>query len=307
MNARNHLSDFLRTRRDRVQPEDVGLPRGTRRRVPGLRREEVAALAGISTEYYVQIERGQMGEASVEVLDAIAGALRLDADERQHLDDLAHAVSMRSRSRSGAGRTRATQPVPTAVRALLDSMTGAAALVHNGRLDIIGTNTLAAALFDACLHSPVQRGEHANMLRYLFLDDGSRDFYPEWSGVADDAVAMLHVEAGRAPNSRDLSALVGELATRSTEFATRWAAHDVRGHRRGTKRMEHHEVGTLHLQFAALDVDAGLTLYGYTPAEGHTHAAATRDKLSLLGSLASTSSKPSGVSSASVPARHETD
>lgn len=288
MTVNDPVREFLMTRRAKVQPEDVGLPRGARRRVSGLRREEVAALAGVSGEYYVQIERGELAGVSDEVLLAVARALRLDEAETSHLLDLARAKNRRSpRTR----RTSRPTVVPVAVQALLDAMVGAIAVVQDGRLDLVATNALGRAFYTNAFETTDRR---PNLARYVFLDPRSRDFFLDWDRAADDVAAMLHVEAGRSPYARELTDLVGELATRSAEFRTRWAAHDVRLHRTGLKRVRHPEVGEMVLQYAGLEVPeaAGLVVYGYTPARDETR---TVEALRLLASLAVT---PRGAISA---------
>jgi hypothetical protein len=246
--------------------------------VPGLRREEVAVLAGVSTEWYVRLEKGHIAGVSEDVLDAVARALQLDEAERAHLYDLARAAKPRR-----APVRRAAPQVKPSVRWILESMTSAAAFVRNGRLDILAINPLGRALY-APVFDDARRP--ANLARFNFLDPRARDFYPNWDDAADTSVALLRTEAGRDPRNRDLTDLVGELATRSEEFRTRWAAHDVRLHRTGTKHFQHPVVGRLDLAFDALDVPAapGLTLTAYTAEPGSPSA----DALALLASWAAT-------------------
>ncbi len=280
---RTEVREFLITRRAKITPDQAGVPLyGQRRRVPGLRREEVAQLAGVSTDYYTRLEKGNLRGASDSVLDAIARALHLDDAERAHLLDLARAA------RAGAAREPRRRPRPQQVRPslqhLLDAMTAAAAFIRNGRLDILAINPLGRAFY-APLHGaspgPV------NLARYCFLDPGAADFYPDWADAADTTVALLRTEAGRDPYDRGLTDLVGELATRSDAFRSRWAAHDVRLHHTGSKRFRHPVVGDLTVGFNAteLPADPGLTLTVYTAEPGSDSA----EKLALLASWAATS------------------
>ncbi len=278
---RSEIREFLATRRAKITPEQAGLPPGGgRRRVPGLRREEVAVLAGVSTEWYVRLEKGHIAGISDDVLDAVARALQLDEAERAHLFNLARAAKpSRAPSRRGKPQIRPS------VQRILDSITTAAAFVRNGRLDILAINALGRALY-----APVFDDERrpANLARFNFLDPRAKDFYPDWNDAANTSVALLRTEAGRDPHNRDLTDLVGELATRSEEFRTRWAAHNVRLHRTGVKHFHHPVVGTLDLAFDAMDLPAepGLTLTAYTAEPGSPSA----DALTLLASWAATTS-----------------
>jgi transcriptional regulator with XRE-family HTH domain len=277
---RADIREFLATRRARITPEQAGLPSGGgRRRVPGLRREEVAVHAGVSTEWYIRLEKGHIAGVSDDVLDAVAGALQLDEAERAHLFDLARAAKP---GRHAPSR-RAKPQVRPSVQRILDSMTATAAFVRNGRLDILAINALGRALY-----APVFDDERrpANLARFNFLDPHAKDFYPDWNDAANTSVALLRTEAGRDPRDRDLTDLVGELATRSEDFRTRWAAHDVRLHRTGVKHFHHPVVGTLDLAFDAMDLPAepGLTLTAYTAEPGSPSA----DALKLLASWTAT-------------------
>ncbi|AII08071.1 MULTISPECIES: helix-turn-helix domain-containing protein [Rhodococcus] len=282
MEIAKEIKDFLTTRRARITPDQVGLPAGGRRRVAGLRREEVALLAGVSAEYYVQIERGGVAGVSDEVLDAIATALRLDDEETKHLFTLARAAATKPRRRKPA-KARVEMPEP--VQALVDAMITAPAVVQNGLLDIVGANALGRALY-ADVYDRVDGAP--NLARFIFLDRRADETFPDWTNAADDAVAMLRVEAARSPYSAAVTGLVGELATRSDEFRTRWAAHDIKAHRRGTKRFHHPVVGDLTLRFEALEVAsaAGLTLYGFTASPGSS----SEEALRLLSSWIATDS-----------------
>lgn len=247
---RSDIKEFLATRRARLAPEDVGLPPGAgRRRVPGLRREEVAVLAGVSTEWYTRLEKGNIVGVSEDVLLAVSRALRLDEAEQSYLFDLARVA--RARRRPARRSTRAQ--VSTEVQWMLDSFEGSAAFVANGRLDIIAANALARALY-----SPVfeQGADAPNIARYQFLDPTADAFFPDWNGAANVTVALLRTEAGRDPDSDDLRQLVGELSTVSEQFRTRWASHDVRLHRAGHKQFEHPAVGAIDVAYHSMDLGA---------------------------------------------------
>ena len=276
MDVRKDAAEFLRSRRARLSPEDAGLPAwGGNRRVKGLRREEVAMLAGVSVEYYVRLERGNLGGASQSVLDSVANALQLDEAERAHLHDLART----SLTRVAAGRP-ARRTVRPPVQWLLDSMTGTAAYVRNARIDILATNTLGRALYAPVFEMPGR----PNVARFVFLDPRSQDFFIEWSKVASEAAALLRTLAGENPYDQGLTELVGELSTRSDLFRTLWAAHDVRQHRTGIKRFHHPLVGemTLSYESMALTADPGLRLNSYVAEPASPSAQA----FSLLASWA---------------------
>ncbi len=244
--------------------------------MPGLRRGEVAVLAGVSVEYYTKLERGDLRGVADEVLEAIASALRMDDAERSHLTDLARAASAGVRAR----RRPAREPgVRSELRHLIDAMPDAVAVVGNPRGDIVAANALARALYSPLYE---RQREPVNYGRFVFLDPAARDFYPDWEDIADANVATLRTAAGRDPFDRSISDLVGELSTRSEEFRTRCARHDVRLHQRGRKRIVHPEVGLVELDFTRLELpaDAGLDLTTYTaPPESES-----ADKLRLLAS-----------------------
>ena len=272
------IRDFLSTRRARITPEQAGLPAyGGNRRVKGLRREEVAMLAGVSVDYYVRMERGNLAGASEGVLTAVAEALRLDEAERTHLFALARE--------SGARGTRRKRPAAASVRPaiqqLLDAMTDAAAWVRNGRHDIVAANELARALYSPVLADPRRP---ANTTRFVYLDPAAPEFFVDSDRVANDAAAMLRLEAGRNPHDKALIELVGELSTRSELFRQRWASHDVTFHRSGQKRLRHPVVGQLDLDFEGMELASspGLYLNVYTAAAGTP----TSDALTLLASWA---------------------
>ncbi len=284
MDNRAEIREFLASRRAKVTPEQVGLPAGGgKRRVPGLRREEVAVLAGVSTDWYTRLEKGHINGVSADVLDAVARALQLDEAERTHLFNLARAARPdRTPRRRGQSRIRPS------VQRILDSMVTTPAFVRNGRLDLLAINALGRALFSPAFEDPVRP---ANLARFNFLDPAARDFYPDWNNSANTTVALLRTEAGRDPHNKDLADLIGELATRSDAFRVRWAAHDVRLHRSGVKHFHHPAVGTVELSFEALDLpaDTGLTLTAYTAEPGSP----SEDALRLLASWAATTA-PTG-------------
>jgi transcriptional regulator with XRE-family HTH domain len=301
MDNRSEVREFLASRRARITPEQAGLPvSGGNRRVPGLRRGEIATLAGVSVEYYTRIERGNLRGVSDTVLHAIAGALRLDDAERAHLFDLAHTTG------PGTARRRPTkQRIRPGLQRIVDAMTDVLATVHNARLDILAANRLGYALYSDIF---ADRQRPANHIRFIFLDPRSHDFYPDWQSSANDAVAVLRAEAGHDPYDQALTKLIGELSTRSDEFRTRWAAHNVRQHRTGTKRLHHPVVGDLELEFEKLDVtaDPGLVLQAYSAEPGSP----SHDALSLLASWAATLDQEKALPTAErtttpLPDRHE--
>jgi transcriptional regulator with XRE-family HTH domain len=276
---RDEVKAFLSSRRSKITPEQAGLATYSRnRRVPGLRRSEVADLAGVSVEYYSQLERGNLSGASESVLDALARALHLDEAERAHLLDLAHAAGPARRA-----RRRPAQQVRPSVARILNGMTEVPAFIQNGRLDVLATNPLAQALYAPLFADPARPANHA---RFNFLNPRARDFYPDWERAADDTVAMLRTEAGRDPYDKELTNLVGELSTRSDAFRVRWGAHDVRLHRTGHKHIHHPVVGELHLSYEVMELpaDPGLVLVAYS-ADAGTPA---DDALRFLASWAAT-------------------
>ncbi|MDW5598313.1 helix-turn-helix transcriptional regulator [Conexibacter stalactiti] len=286
MDPKDDIREFLTSRRARVTPEQVGLPGYGPRRVPGLRREEVAVLAGVSVPYYTKLERGDLSGVSAGVLEALARALHLDDAERAHLHDLARAVqpAVRPRARRRPAKRDVVRP---GVQRLLDAITGAAAVVQNGRGDLLAANLLGRALYGPIFDSPEQPPNHA---RFIFLDPRSHELYPDWwEEAADITVALLRVTAGRNPYDRELSDLIGQLSTRSAEFRVRWASHDVRTHRAGAKRLRHPLVGELDLTFEVLDLtaDDDLSVLAYSAEPGSASAAA----LDLLGSWAATEAR----------------
>src|SRR6266536_5893584 len=280
VDARNEIREFLTSRRVKITPEQAGLRTyGGNRRVPGLRREEVALLAGVSVDYYTRLERGSAAGVSETVLEALARALQLDEAERAHLFDLARAAHAAPRRR----RRPAPQRVRPSVQRILDAITAAPAFVRNGRMDLLGANRLGRAFYSQHFDSPHRP---ANSARFIFLDPRATDFYVDWEQVATDAVAILRSEAGRDPYDRGLSDLIGELSTRSETFRTRWAAHNVRFHDTGVKRFHHPVVGDLELTFETMGLaaDAGLMLFVYTAEPGSK----SEEALNLLASWAAT-------------------
>jgi transcriptional regulator with XRE-family HTH domain len=260
MDNQSALRDFLVTRRNAITPQQAGLPLVGRRRVPGLRRDEVAGLAGVSVEYYTRLEQGKAAGVSEDVMRALAKALQMNDVEMDHFQALVRNLG----SRPVQGRTR--KPVAAAPRAaveiLVDSITEAAAVVRNERLDILAANKLGRALYAAMFRQPRGTVNHA---RFIFLDPASHEFHTNWDAAADDAVAMLRVAAGRDPFDRNLSNLIGELSTRSDDFRVRWAAHNVHKHSTGLKSFHHTAVGNLELKYEQLsfDADPGLSLLVY--------------------------------------------
>jgi transcriptional regulator with XRE-family HTH domain len=277
---REQVKAFLSSRRAKITPERTGLPHYIRnRRVPGLRRSEVADLAGVSVEYYAQLERGNLSGVSDSVLDALARALQLDEAERAHLADLARAAGPAGRTR----RKPSTQQIRPSVARILELMTEIPAFVNNGRLDVLAANPLARALYAPLF---ADRARPANHARFAFLNPHARDFWLDWERIANDTVAVLRTEAGRDPYDKALTDLVGELSTRSDDFRVRWAAHDVRLHRTGLKHFHHPVVGDLHLNFESmqLSADPGLTLTALSAEAGSP----SDDALRLLASWAAT-------------------
>jgi transcriptional regulator with XRE-family HTH domain len=280
MDVRKDAAEFLRSRRARLSPEDAGLPAwGGNRRVKGLRREEVAMLAGVSVEYYVRLERGNLGGASQSVLDSVANALQLDEAERAHLHDLARTSS----TRVAAGRP-ARRTVRPPVQWLLDSMTDTAAYVRNARIDILATNTLGRALYAPVFEMPGR----PNIARFVFLDPRSQEFFLEWPKVAGESAALLRTLAGENPYDQGLTELVGELSTRSDLFRTLWAAHDARQHRTGVKRFHHPLVGEMTLAYESMELtaDTGLRLNAYMAEPASPSAEAFNLLASWAGSPA---------------------
>ena len=280
MDARREFADFLASRRAKITPEQAGLPLyGGTRRVTGLRREEVALMAGVSADYYTKLERGNARGVSDSVLEALARALKLDEAEHAHLFDLAHTINTASRVPKRGPKPQ----VRPSIQRLLDAMATAPAYVRNRRLDILAANPLGRALI-----SPMFEGPHRppNLARFMFLDPAARDYYLDWEPMASDVVAVLRTEAGRDPHDKALQDLIGELSTRSELFRTRWAAHNVRLHRTGVKHLQHPVVGELTLDFDAMELpaDTGLTIIAYSAEP----ASPSAENLRLLASWSAT-------------------
>ncbi|MFF5013425.1 helix-turn-helix transcriptional regulator [Streptomyces sp. NPDC001165] len=265
------LGDFLRSRRARIQPEEVGLPVHGRRRVPGLRREEVAQLAGVSVDYYIRLEQGRGPSVSDAVLDAIARVLRMDETEHAYLRTVARPRGRRER-RPAAPRVR------PGVQLLLDSMERTPAFVLGRRMDVLAWNALGDAVGGFSRMAPDER----NMPRQVFLDPAARDLYPEWAAVAAQTVANLRIGASRYADDAALCALVGELSLKSEDFRRLWADHEVKECAYGVKRVRHPVVGLLTLPYETLTVpaDPEQTIVVYTPEPGSE----TAERLALLGS-----------------------
>ncbi|MFE2914703.1 helix-turn-helix transcriptional regulator [Kitasatospora indigofera] len=293
MDNQAEVRDFLRTRRDRITPEQAGIVGGGRRRLPGLRREEVAMLAGMSSDYYAKMERGNLAGVSAEVLDALARALRLDEAETEHLHDLA-------RSANPSPARRRSRPAQSTVRPslqrFLDAITGAPAWIVNQRGDILATNPLARALLAPLLTDPDARD---NSARFIFLSPAARTFYPRWERAADASAANLRTAAGRNPRDKELTDLIGELAARSDAFSSRWSAHAVRLHRTGTKHIHHPDVGDLEFVYEGVELPdhPGWMMYAYTSATGSP----TEERVKLLGSLAATAADAQATAPALQP------
>ena len=283
------MSEFLTTRRARITPEAAGITAVGSRRVPGLRRSEVAALAGVSVEYYAKLERGQIAGASGGVLEALARALQLDETERAHLYDLARAADGIPTSGRPRRKVSGRFTQRNSLQWALDALTDAVAFVRDPRQNLLATNELGRAFY-----SPVigDGGRTPNLARFQFLDPAARDFYPDWDLFAGMCVGIMRTEAGRDPHDKALQELVGELSTQSEIFRTLWAAHDVRTHGSGTKRFRHPVVGDLSLAYEELAITAepGLVLMVYTAEPGSPSA----EGLRLLASWAATSAAPVG-------------
>lgn len=279
MDNRSEVKEFLTTRRARITPDVAGLPAfGGNRRVPGLRREEVALLSGMSVDYYTRLERGDLSGVSDSVLDSLARALQLDDAETAHLHNLAHAANASPVTRKPRKSTTTLRP---SIQRLLDAITEAPAIMRNNYYDYVAANRLGRALY-----SPVFAEPAPNSARFAFFNPAAHDFYPDWDKVVQEFVAAMRGDAGRNPFDKRLTDLVGELATRSETFRTLWAAHDVRYHRTGVKRIHHPIVGDLELTYEAFELpaDPGLQLSTFTAEPGSP----SEDALKLLATWAAT-------------------
>ena len=281
VDTKQEIQEFLTSRRGRITPEQAGVRTfgSGPRRVPGLRREEVASLAGVSIAYYTKLERGDASGVSDTVLEALSRALQLDGAERAHLFDLVRAQQPVARTRRRRG---ATQTIRPGVQRLLDRI-DAPACVRNGRMDILATNKLGEALYSEMLANPRRP---ANSARFCFLDPRATTFFVDWDESADASVAVLRAEAGRNPHDHDLTNLIGELSTQSEEFRVRWARHDVGTHDTGIKRLQHPLVGRLELTYEGMTLaaDPDLVMFAFTADAGSKSEAA----LNLLASWTAT-------------------
>lgn len=277
------VREFLMSRRARITPAQAGLPAyGGTRRVSGLKREEVAMLAGVSTEYYARLERGNLRGVSDSVLEALAAALQLDEAERAHLLDLAKAAA----PPRSAGTRKARADVRPSIQGILAGMTGTPAYVRNSRMDIVAANNLCFALYSGILSPDTLP---LNLARFMFLDPRSQDFFVKWETIADDLAAALRTESGRNPRDRALNSLIGDLAAGSTEFSARWARHNVRFHRSARKTLHNPLVGDIELTGDSLELPGdGLAIIAYT-AEPGSHA---QEQLAFLTSWSSTNMRP---------------
>ncbi|GAA4509737.1 helix-turn-helix domain-containing protein [Actinoallomurus oryzae] len=262
----HEMGAFLRSRRTRLTPGEVGLPDGGVRRTPGLRREEVARLAGVSEGYYVRLEQGRAPHPSASVLGALARTLRLSADEREHLFALA----------GEAGPEPERAPLATGAHRMLELLSPpTAAYVINGRSDVLAWNDTAAALFGHL----VEGTRPPNNVRYVFTDPGARDLFVDWPAIAADSVAHLRAAAGHRPDDAELAELIARLHEVSPDFRRLWAARGLRHKTGGRKELNHPVAGRMSLEYTVLaaPVDAGQRLVAYTAAPGSaSHAALTR-------------------------------
>ena len=285
MDTKREIQEFLTSRRARITPERAGVRTfgSGPRRVPGLRREEVASLAGVSIAYYTKLERGDASGVSDAVLEALTRALQLDDPERAHLFDLVRAQQPTPRTRR---RRSASQTIRPGVQQLLDRI-DAPAYVRNGRMDILAMNRLGNALYSEILANPRRP---ANSARFCFLDPRSTTFFVDWDKTADASVAVLRAEAGRNPHDQDLTNLIGELSTQSEDFRVRWARHDVGAHDSGVKRLHHPLVGRLELTYEGMTLaaDPDLVMFVFTAEVGSR----SEQALSLLASWAATEDEP---------------
>ncbi|MFD6274420.1 helix-turn-helix transcriptional regulator [Streptomyces sp. NPDC060209] len=284
MDNQAEVRAFLKSRRDKITPEEAGLPSYGNRRVSGLRRSEVAMLAGVSVEYYTRLERGNLGGVSEGVLDALAQALQLNDTERTHLDDLARAANT---TPARAKRQPARTGVRPSISRIVEGMPGLPAFVQNNRFDVLVCNPLGRALYSEMYADP---SCGANTARFVFFSPAARRFYVDWERIARGAVGALRIEAGKHPYDRELSNLIGELSTRSDTFRVMWGAHDVHVFREGKKRFNHPDVGELELDHESMDLpgDTGLIVAAYSAAP----ETAAEDALKLLASWSAPSEAP---------------
>ncbi|WP_329036513.1 helix-turn-helix transcriptional regulator [Streptomyces sp. NBC_01725] len=292
MNGKSRLGEFLRTRRSQLSPDEAEVPTyGERRRVPGLRREELALLAGVSASYYARLEQGHSMNASPEVLDAIARALRLDESERLHLLDLARSAKPR-----GRGRRPAPERVTEATGQLLDALADVPAIVVGRRSDVLAWNRLGHALFAGHLDpgAPDLPDQRPNMARLVFLDAHTRELYAQWPSKARAVVGNLRMVAGQYPEDSALHALVGELSAKSEDFASLWADHRVKACTVADYEMRHPLVGALTVTQQTLNVGPGPTVVVATTRAGSP----SRTTLALLAQATSEVSTEAGATAA---------
>ena len=278
MDPKREISEFLRTRRARLTPEAAGIQTyGVNRKVAGLRREEVALLAGVSVDYYTRIERGNIGGASASVLEALARALQLTDEEREHLKRLAELSETRKVARPKAHTVRPQHQL------MLDAIVGSPAYLGNARMDILATNALGAALYAPIINSPVAG---KNLARYVFLDPSSVTYWGSWTKIAEDSAAALRLAVGTFPNEPSLQQLIGELVSKSEYFQSLWSRQNVFRHGVGEKQINHPDVGELVLGYEGLlfatDDFMKLVIYTFEPNT------VTAERIALLGSLAAT-------------------
>jgi transcriptional regulator with XRE-family HTH domain len=286
MSTKVEVREFLVSRRANVTPQQAGIPDfGGERRVPGLRREEVAMLAGVSIDYYTRLERGNVRGASESVLGAIARALQLNDAEREYLFDLARTAPASAAARD---RKPVAQSVRTSVQRVLDNMT-VPAIVHNSNQDLVAANLMGRALYAPHFDTDGT----PNIARFIFLDSRARDYYVDWPQARRTAAAIMRLEAGRDPLNQELTALIGELSTRSPQFREDWAGHDVHEHRTGVKSFRHPEVGRITVAFDVFGMpgEAGLQIVTYSPPPNTGSA----EKFALLASWAATQESERGA------------
>lgn len=284
MSRNQDVREFLTSRRAKVKPEDAGLPAfGGHRRVPGLRREEVAMLAGMSVDYYTRLERGNLSGVSEQVLEALSHALHLDEAERSHLADLAKASGGAGGRRRSRSRTRPGERVRPEMQRILDAIVDAPAFIRTDRRDLLAANALGRALYSPLYSSKVSPSTiggpgEVNIARFTYLDPAAKDYFPEWEKTAKDLVASLRTVAGQYPDDTVFHGLIGELVTRSDDFARMWSAHEVRQHRTGTKIVHHPIVGELALDYETMELpgDKGQALIVYSAAPESTAAESLR-------------------------------
>jgi transcriptional regulator with XRE-family HTH domain len=298
MDNRDAVSAFLHSRRERITPEQAGLPAYGQRRVPGLRRGEVATLAGVSVEYYTRLERGSLRGVSDSVLDALAQALRLDDTERMYLYDLARAAGPAPGAQARQREVRPT--VRPSVARIIEGMPQLPAYVMNNRLDTLAANQLGRALYSEMYTDPTCG---ANVARFAFFNPAAKRFYADWERMARFAVGALRIEAGKNPYDRELSNLIGELSIRSDVFRVMWGSHDVHVFRQSTKRLNHPLVGDLELdqETMSLPDESGMSVVVYSAPP----KTASEDGLRLLASWSATTGQEQDAQSTTRPSTRQ--